>query len=234
MSNLFCDNYTIKTYQTNCILKSTCKDKNCVEFCRKCYLMNLYLIESNIPTQYIKTPIKKLISGPDLKVEQALTIIKSNIVDFVQAGGNLLLRSAIPGNGKTLWACKLAMNYFKDCNYDVISTKGLFVNVTDFINKGRANINNPNSEFNQLSKTMYECDLLILDDIGTQKLTDYQYALIYDIVNTRINNKKSIIFTTNGNNETLTQNLDVRLLSRIVETSRVLEFVGPSKRKANW
>ena len=43
----------------------------------------------------------------------------------------------------------------------------------------------------------YDCDLLIIDDLGTEFISSYTVSCLYDLINKRINMNKSTIINTN-------------------------------------
>ena len=46
-------------------------------------------------------------------------------------------------------------------------------------------------------KRLYNCELLIIDDLGTEFKTSYTLSAIYDLINSRHNNNRKIIINTN-------------------------------------
>ena len=75
-------------------------------------------------------------------------------------------------------------------------------------------------------------DLLILDDIGTEKKTDYSYEKMYKIINTRYNKKKAIVFTSNIDFKSISKIYDERLVSRMAEMIN-LRFITIADNK-DW
>ena len=80
-----------------------------------------------------------------------------------------------------------------------------------------------------MEKLIPEVDLVIWDDIGCTQLTRYQHNILFPLINSRIINGKSNIFTTNHGAD-LAQNIGDRLASRILDTSEKFEFKNASKR----
>ena len=79
-------------------------------------------------------------------------------------------------------------------------------------------------------QNVLDCDLLILDDLGTEFTTQFVSASLFDIVNSRILNKKPTIINTNLDFEELKQRYTDRLVSRISGNYRMLEFFGEDIR----
>ena len=69
--------------------------------------------------------------------------------------------------------------------------------------------------------------LLVLDDFGVEKISDWSYQLLYMLINRRYNNLKTTIFTSNFSLEQIAQQLgDDRLTSRIQHMCDVQKFEG--------
>ena len=79
-------------------------------------------------------------------------------------------------------------------------------------------------------KHLMECDLLILDDLGTEYHTAFSNSAIYNIINTRLLCKKSTIINTNCNLKTLETDYSKRLVSRILGHYKFLQFCGKDIR----
>ncbi|WP_298034401.1 ATP-binding protein [uncultured Dysosmobacter sp.] len=75
------------------------------------------------------------------------------------------------------------------------------------------------------------CDLLILDDLGTEMTTPFVQSALYRIVNTRLMEKRSTIISTNLTPEKLAQRYTPQTVSRIEGEYELLPFVGEDIRK---
>ncbi len=75
------------------------------------------------------------------------------------------------------------------------------------------------------------CDLLILDDLGTEMTTAFVQSALYQIVNTRLMEKKSTIISTNLRPSELPSRYSPQIASRIEGEYRFLPFVGEDIRK---
>lgn len=70
------------------------------------------------------------------------------------------------------------------------------------------------------------CDLLIIDDLGTEFKNSYSVACLYNIINTRILRKKPVIISTNFNHDDLNREYDQRITSRIAGEFSTLILEG--------
>ncbi len=66
------------------------------------------------------------------------------------------------------------------------------------------------------SEKFLECDLLIIDDLGTEFLTQFTVSCLYNLINTRQNQGKPTIISTNLSEDELKNRYDGRITSRIL------------------
>ncbi|MDO4503670.1 MAG: ATP-binding protein [Clostridia bacterium] len=76
-----------------------------------------------------------------------------------------------------------------------------------------------------------DCDLLIIDDLGTEYLTSFSVATIYNIINSRIMMNKPTIISTNLSMKDLEKIYSQRMVSRIIGNNIRLEFLGSDIRQ---
>ncbi len=74
------------------------------------------------------------------------------------------------------------------------------------------------------------CDLLIIDDLGTELSNAFTVSELFNIINTRLLSKKKVIISTNLEPEELLKTYNQRIFSRISGNYRTLEFYGPDLR----
>ena len=69
-----------------------------------------------------------------------------------------------------------------------------------------------------------DCDLLIIDDLGTEMTTSFSESVLYNVVNTRLNLGKPMIISTNCTPEDMQGIYHDRLISRLVYDFVTLPF----------
>lgn len=89
------------------------------------------------------------------------------------------------------------------------------------------------SDMEELLSVLEEVDLLILDDLGTEYVSEYSSALFFYIVNTRINAKKKTVISSNLNLNDLAGAYSTRVASRIGGAYTLLPFFGKDLRCNN-
>ena len=73
---------------------------------------------------------------------------------------------------------------------------------------------------------MLDCDLMILDDLGTEMTTSLTISALYTLINTRIINRKPVIISTNCSGEELAKKYTPQICSRIAGEFLTLPFCG--------
>ena len=98
---------------------------------------------------------------------------------------------------------------------------------------------NPVSQATELRvlEPVYQAEVLVLDELGASKPTDWVKDTMTQIINTRYNDRKVTIFTTNyldepdnPTEESLTDRVGVRLRSRLHEMCKVVKMKGADYR----
>ncbi len=80
-------------------------------------------------------------------------------------------------------------------------------------------------------RRMESCDLMILDDLGTEMLTSMSQSALYTLVNNRLVNKRTSIISTNLGEEELAGRYTPQIASRILGEFRTVPFVGEDIRR---
>ena len=76
----------------------------------------------------------------------------------------------------------------------------------------------------------FSCDLLIIDDLGTEISNSFTVSCLYNIIDTRISRKKSMIVSTNLSPQELRRRYADRITSRLFGEFTVLLFEGRDVR----
>lgn len=132
------------------------------------------------------------------------------------------------GTGKTFLATCIA-NELISKGYSVVyqSSHRLFQFLEDF--KFCRIDRESNQEY---YNSIYDADLLIIDDLGTEFISAYTCSVFFDILNTRLMNKKSTVISSNLFVTNLEKKYTDRISSRIAGYFDVMAFTGPDIRIA--
>lgn len=212
----------------NCMYREVCTDE-CSKVCKRYGVTKFMLQASNIPQS--KWGINKLVPEPcDEEAFGKLADIRNKITDFVKNGQNLYLYSNVCGNGKTTWSIKLMLQYFNDIwEGNGFTERGVFMPVSEFLYRCKAEISKPSEEFIALRERMFNIDLVIWDDIACGKMSDYDFNMLLAFIDHRVVNGKANIFNGNIPPEKLDEYVGNKLASRINSGYRI-ELKGGDNR----
>lgn len=166
------------------------------------------------------------------KMERIFAYCKQYAADFTTGSRNLMFKGAT-GLGKTHLSLAIAGRAL-DKGYGVIysSAQNLAVALERerFDRVGEGHPEDTNSQ-------LISCDLLILDDLGTEFSSSYVGAALYNIINTRLLRQTPTIISTNLSFKELETRYSERFASRIFGSYNIFEFAGADirieKRKNN-
>lgn len=115
----------------------------------------------------------------------------------------------------------------------------LFSNFQDLIQEIQASFDSDASKA-EILRPLLETDLLVLDELGSQKPTTFVQDILYYVINTRYNEERTTIFTTNywdtpadGKEESLTARIGPRLRSRLFEMATLVQITATEDFRRN-
>ncbi len=136
-----------------------------------------------------------------------------------------LLLTGDVGTGKTFAAACIA-NDLLDRAVPVVMTS--FVKILGIAQNFKGD------EEERYIRRMNRAKLLIIDDLGAERSTDFALERVYNIVDSRYRARLPVILTTNLSLEDMQTATDIRysrIYDRIFEVCYPIEFTGPSWRK---
>jgi len=122
----------------------------------------------------------------------------------------------------------------------IVKEKGvssLFYDFRDLLSEIKASFKSSTSVESSILKPVLEKEILVLDELGAEKITEWTRDTLAFIINRRYNENLTTIFTSNwlddaeSDEETLEDRIGYRLRSRLYEMCRVIEIVGEDYRK---
>lgn len=148
--------------------------------------------------------------------------------NFPAVSSNLLFQGK-PGLGKT---------YLSACIARVVAAKGLSVcydtavSALEAFEKQKFLRDSAEGEEAALRvKRMLDCDLMILDDLGTEMITPMSVSALYTLINTRLVNGKRMIVSTNLSDSELQKAYSPQIFSRLAGEFLHFPFVGRDIRQ---
>jgi len=160
--------------------------------------------------------------------------LKKDFLDQFRNRNGLYLYGE-PGVGKTHIACALA-KYLLDQGFEV-----RFYNTGDFLEKLREEFDggfeteqeegfDDEPYLGLFRETMNFKGVLIFDDIGAEKASDWVRERLYLIINNKYENMIPMIFTSNCDKEILSARLTDRVTSRIMGMTKNMRITGQDRR----
>ena len=173
---------------------------------------------SNLSTEYYQ--------GEDLvRFEKAVITCKNFTNNFNSDYHNLFFYGTV-GTGKSFLSGCIAKEVLdKGCSVIYFSAAKLFETLSkySFDYKSR-------DDLSGIYEDIYTCDLLIIDDLGTEMTNKFVSTQLFSCLNERHLRKKSTIISTNLSLEDLRETYSERIFSRITSNYEVCKLSGPDIR----
>lgn len=130
------------------------------------------------------------------------------------------------GNGKSHLAAAVAHE---------VQRKGhtvVFQTLPELLERIRGSFND--KQFKETEKdimtALQSCSLLVLDDVGAEKVSDWVQDVLFRIVDGRYRQRRPIFYTTNLKPSELKDRVGPRIYDRMIETSILVQNTGTSYR----
>lgn len=160
--------------------------------------------------------------SPKLNIQNIFLKVVNFVQKFDEEYVNLYLYG-MSGLGKTYLSHCIAKDLLDNGKSVIYQT------ATDLIDSIRKNKFNQNSDTNIIDY-LYQCELLIIDDLGTESLTDFANNELFNLLNKRLMDKKRNVISTNLSLKELQTRYNSRLTSRIMGNFTFLKFIGDDIR----
>ena len=161
--------------------------------------------------------------SPRVVMQKNLQIARKYAREFAPGSGNLLF-CGYTGLGKTfLSACIASEVAQKGCSIAYESAPDLFA-------KLEKNRFNPDETSRTECEKLDTCDLLIIDDLGTEMPGNFTTAALYALVNQRLLSGKAMLISTNLNNDEIAKRYSPQIASRLQGEFTNLPFMGQDIR----
>ena len=146
---------------------------------------------------------------------------------FSPRSGNLLFTGA-PGLGKTFLSACIAREV-SELGFSVVYDTAS--HVFQQFESGKFGRENPYEEDPDREINRYlNCDLLIMDDLGTEMFTKFVKAAFYRIINDRLMSRRKTVLSTNLSLDELGGQYGAAAISRIRGEYQILHFFGDDIR----
>jgi DNA replication protein DnaC len=158
--------------------------------------------------------------------EKCYKLAQKYVAEFEEWEGESLIFWGEPGNGKSHLATAVA---------NELTNRGkrvVFISMPDLLEKIKATFNKNSTESEaEIMKGLQMADLLIIDDIGAEKVSDWVQEVIFRIVDGRYKKIKPIMATSNLEPKELAERIGKRAYDRLIEISQPIKNEATSYRR---
>ena len=161
--------------------------------------------------------------SPRLIMEKTYDVCLRFAKGFVPGCGNLLFNGGT-GLGKTFLSACIA-RVVADKGYSVV-----YETASRLFSKLEKNRFSPDAQTAEAVEKIENCDLLIVDDLGTELPGNFVNAAIYNLINDRLLAGKSMVISTNLNVNEIATRYSAQTASRLQGSFKRLTFVGQDIR----
>jgi DNA replication protein DnaC len=210
------------------------------EFARKCQCQaeGTYMKKAeraNIPPRFRGSTLEWSFQPDPQNPSQAKArkTAEKFIADYPAVGKGLLYQG-VTGVGKTSILCSIGFELIKK------SVEVYYIDWNDLVREMRSGEGHASRDFSaihQLITKLSEVDLLLFDELGASKVSQWVFDNIYYLFNKRYNNQKVTVCASNftdepgDGKETLTQRISERVRSRLFEMTFAFEIKGTDFRR---
>nr|WP_300848571.1 ATP-binding protein [uncultured Acetatifactor sp.] len=164
--------------------------------------------------------------GEDLRrFEAAVGISRKFIREFGEVCRNLFFYGTV-GTGKSFLSGCIARELLqRGCSVLYFSAAGLFDTLARYTFDGRLK-----DSLQDFCEDLYGCDLLIVDDLGTEITNSFVTSALFSCLNERHLRGRSTLISTNISLEELRDRYSDRIFSRISSGFTLCKLTGPDIR----
>lgn len=221
--------------------------------CRRVLKLEKMLERAGLPQRYLTANFDSFVwRDRTMSVQRAYLSAKSYAENFLTDREHGLLLWGTVGTGKTHLAIAITryvtMELGVRCN---------FVDFRQLLKRIQATFGTSTATTEEVMKPVLEAELLVLDEIGAARLTDWTFEVVEEVLNRRYNDARATVITTNLPNlpcaaelpaddsrggygriassvlqpETLGDRIGTRMFSRVQQMCTPIELQGTDYRR---
>ncbi|MBE6053914.1 MAG: DNA replication protein DnaC [Clostridium sartagoforme] len=153
--------------------------------------------------------------SPRKNMENILKFLREDYIPKFNSINDNLLFYGDSGTGKTFLSCCIAKELLDDGHLVVYRT------VDELMNNLKEIKFNDNSE---LENMLINCDLLIIDDLGAEQITDFTTTEFFNLLNKKLLKKKKMLISTNLSLPDIRTTYTERISSRLLGNFKLYKF----------
>lgn len=226
---------------------NTCKDRGFLKNGKKCNCLKQAIINETYKMSNLSRILEKQNQStyddsifsdvvdsqtgvsPRQNMQYILLKCEDFIRNFEKDNDTNLLFYGDPGSGKTFMSSYIAKEIL-DKGYVVIyQTAFKMFEIIEQYKFTNSDKHLSGSDYENL----FDCDLLIIDDLGTELTNSFTVSELFIILNTRLLSGKKTIISTNLKPKQLGENYTERIFSRIFDKFQMIKFIGEDLRWQN-
>lgn len=201
--------------------------------CYKQKLINLYYQNSDLKNLLAKNNFDEFnfelfspqrsdneYKSPRKNMQKIVSDCWTYIENFSTSNENIMFFGN-PGTGKT---------FLSNCIAKELLDKGYLVvyRTAELLIQDLKSIRFNNDS--ELKDLIINCDLLIIDDLGSEQITDFSKTELFNFLNAKLLKQKKMLISTNCSLETLLKNYSERISSRLLGEFTLYKFYGEDIR----
>lgn len=179
---------------------------------------------SNVGKRFAGCTFDSYVSGP---FQRQLEVCQKYAKSFDMNDGRGLILYGSVGTGKTHLATAIGRYIVYELGYSA-----LFMPFTELLNTLKNNMNNKDF-VRQFMDELNSADLLIMDDLGKEKYTEWSQEQLFSLLDNRYRDCKPIIVTTNYTPQDLSRRVDEAVMSRLIGTCALVGMNGDDYRASH-
>lgn len=164
---------------------------------------------------------------PRENMEDILKTVRVFIETFDEANDMNMLFYGPTGQGKTFLSNCIARELLDRSHLVIYQTA---FTLLDILEKRKFHSNKEDPQNDLQYDLLFDCDLLIIDDLGTEMSNRFTHSEIFNIVNTRLIKSKKTLISTNLSPGEISRTYSDRIFSRVFEKFVPVKFYGPDLR----
>ncbi len=210
-----------------------CKDTGYIDN-RKCHCLRrkeiriLYRqshLDALLQTNRFELLSSEYYQGEDLEHFNGAVATCRNFIEHFDNYENLFFYGTV-GTGKSfLSICTAGELLKKGHSVLYFSSSSLFETLSSYV-FGQ----NDKSAYHHFLDALYDCEVLVIDDLGTEMTNNFVAAQLFSLLNERDLRKRSTIISTNLSLTELRDRYSDRIFSRITSSYTIMKLTGPDIR----
>ena len=160
--------------------------------------------------------------------KQIFPRVRMYLAGFEEPGSHNIFMTGPAGTGKTYLSACIAKSLMNSLHTVIYLSAGELFSLFGRFEFGRGDEDEMESRITLIGG----CDLLIIDDLGTENLSEMNISTLFSVISRRLSAEKSTIISSNMNLKEINAAYGTRIASRIHGDYLVLPFFGTDMRLA--